>query len=95
MERNLILIEEYCTNCSVDTSFINALEELGLIETIEQNRQRFIDDSFVPELEKFTEWHYDLDISPAGIDTIHRLLQRMNTMQQEIDNLNRRLKLFD
>ncbi len=95
MERNLILVEEYCTNCSVETSFIDSLEELGLIEVIEMESQRFIDDAFVPDLEKFTAWHYDLDISPAGIDTIHELLQRMESMQHEIDDLKRRLRFFD
>lgn len=95
MDKELILLEEYCMHCGVDNSFINYLNELGLIDIIESEHQLFIKDEQLNDLEKFVEWHYDLDISPAGIDAIQHLLLRMNDMQQEISMLKKKLSMFE
>ena len=95
MNQELILIEEYCRQCSVDTTFIHSLEDLGLIEIIEVEQKYYISDTQLNNIQRYTEWHYDLDISPAGIDTIQNLLNRMEAMQQEIEVLKTRLRLFE
>lgn len=95
MNHELILIEEYCRQCSVEATFIKSLEELGLIEIIEVEQQSYFPDTQLSDIQRYTEWHYDLDISPAGIDTIQNLLNRMEIMQQEIATLKNRLRLFE
>ena len=95
MNQELILIEEYCRQCSIDTTFIQNLEDVGLIEIIEVEQKYYISDAQINDLQRYTEWHYDLDISLAGIDTIQNLLKRMETMQREIDLLKNRLRLFE
>ena len=95
MNNELILIEEYCRQCSVDTTFIQSLKDVGLIEIIEVEQQHYISDNELNNIQRYTEWHYDLDISPAGIDTIQNLLNRMQAMQQEIEILKSRLRLFE
>jgi hypothetical protein len=39
--------------------------------------------------------YYDLSINIEGIDAIHHLLKRMESMQQEIYSLHSRLRLFE
>jgi hypothetical protein len=79
----------------VEYSFINSLEQIGLIEitTIEQNR--FIDTEKLLELEKFVRLHYELDINLEGIEAITYLLQKVKSLQEEINSLKNRLYLYE
>ena len=33
--------------------------------------------------EKFTTWHYDLEVNLAGLEVIHHLLHQIEKLQQE------------
>jgi len=46
-------------------------------------------------LEKLVRLFYELDINLEGIETITYLLNRMNQMQQEILQLNNRLRIYE
>jgi hypothetical protein len=47
------------------------------------------------QLEKFVRLYYDLDINLEGIETINYLLQRMNSMNDEIRTLKNKLRLYE
>ena len=91
MEQKLILIQDCCNAYEIEESFINDLEDLGLITIVVEAQQRYLAEEQVRDLAKFAEWHYDLDISPAGIDTIQRLLQRMQSMESEMQRMRREM----
>lgn len=92
---NLIAVNEFCVHHKIEISFINLLQQNGLIEisTIESNF--FIEKEQLPQLEKFVRFYYDLDINLEGIETITYLLQRIEILQNEIIRLRNRLLFFD
>ncbi|MCP9611918.1 chaperone modulator CbpM [Coprobacter tertius] len=94
MQTDLIIISEYCRVCHVDPDFIGMLEEEGLIELQVIGKDKYITGSQLKDLEKFTRMYYDLSINIEGIDTINHLLNRINSLQQEIMELRSRLHLY-
>lgn len=92
---HLIALEEFCRNCNIELSFVNALQENGLIEITIFRETSFIDHSQLHQLEKLIRFYYELDINLEGIETIVHLLTRMNRMQDEITDLRNKLRLFE
>ena len=92
---HLISADEFCTHYNIEFSFINALQEFGLIEmtTIEENY--FIDENQLQKLEQYSRWHYDLDVNLEGIEVIDQLLARIKNMQQEIAALRNNLRIYE
>ena len=91
----LIALDEFCTSHNIEISFISSLEQTGLIEISTIEETGFIDASQLQQLEKFLRFYYDLDINLEGIETITHLLQRINSMQNEIISLRNRLRLYE
>lgn len=91
----LILAEEFCTHYQVEYSFINALEQFGLIEITSVETAHYITQNQLQKLEQMIRLHYDLNINLEGIDAIAHLLDRVKNMQSEITVLKNRLKLYE
>jgi len=92
---NLIAVTEFCVNHHIEVSFINSLQQTGLIEITTMDETEFIDAEQLHQLEKFTRFYYDLDINLEGIETITHLLQKIKAMQHEIITLRNRLRLYE
>jgi len=92
---DLIAVNEFCVNHSIEISFLNLLQQNGLIEISTIESQYFVEKEQLPQLEKFVHFYYDLDINLEGIETITHLLQRVENMQNEIVNLKNRLRFYD
>ena len=92
---HLISADEFCTNHQVEISFISSLQEYGLIEITTIKESTFIDESQLQKLEKFLRLYYDLEINLEGIDAIANMLNRVNSMQDEITALKNRLSLYE
>ena len=95
MEEDLILIIEFCKNYEVDQSFVQSLEEYGLIELQQINDKQFIHKDRLLELERYIHLHYDLNINMEGLDAIHNLLEKINKMQFELNQLRMRLNIYE
>lgn len=95
MQTDLIIVSDYCDKCHIDPSFILLLEEDGLIDVQVIEEQKYILASQLRDLERYTRMYYDLSINIAGIDAIRHLLDRMQTMQDEIYRLRRRMRVYD
>jgi len=91
----LIPANEFCANYNIEVSFISSLRESGLIEITSVEETEYIYASQLQELEKIVHMYYDLDINLEGIETINHLLQRINNMQDEINALNNKLRLYE
>ena len=92
---NLIAVNEFCVNHNVEISFINLLQENGLIKISIIESKYFVQKEQLPQLEKFVRFYYDLDINLEGIETINYLLQRIEKLQDEIVELKNRLRLYE
>jgi chaperone modulatory protein CbpM len=95
VKANLIALNEFCRICKIEPSFVNSLQEYGLIEIIHLKEIPFIEIGQLHQLEKLIRFYYELDINLEGIETIAHLLARMNRMQEEIAVLRNRLRLFE
>ena len=91
----LIALDEFCTVHNIEVSFIYSLEQSGLIEITKIRDASFIDADHLYQLEKFVRLYYDLDINLEGIETINYLLDRISSMQDEINNLRNKLRLYE
>ncbi len=92
---NLILIEHFCLYNQVDISFIYGLNNIGLIEFIEMDNNKYLKNEQLKNLEKMIEFHYLLNINIEGIEVIANLLNQINTLQQELARANNKLSLFE
>lgn len=91
----LIAIDEFCDKYNIDISFISSLQQSGLIEITTVEEQWYVDAEQLLQLEKFVQFHYELDINFEGIETITHLLQRINVLQNEITELRNKLRLYE
>jgi hypothetical protein len=92
---NMIPANEFCAYHNIEISFLNSLQEAGLIEITTIRETEYIRESQLTELEKIVRLYYELDINLEGIETVIHLLQRINDMQDEITLLKNRLRLYE
>jgi len=91
----LIAIDEFCVKHDIEVSFINSLQETGLIEITTVDEAGFIHVEQIRQLEKFIRFHYEMDINIEGIETISHLLERVNELQEEIVALKNKVGLYE
>lgn len=96
METNkLVLVEKCCSNLEVEFSFIDSLNDSGLIELIVLDDKKYISIEHLKRLERAIHFHYELNINIEGIDVIHNLLDQIDDLQEELRVTKNKLKFFD
>ncbi len=95
MKEKLIPAVEFCTSHQVEFSFIHSLHEFGLIEIIEVKQTAFLHLEELPKLEQILLFNKELEINLEGVEVIIRLLERVNQIQNEMNILKNRLKLYE
>jgi chaperone modulatory protein CbpM len=91
----LISLIDFCNSHDIEVSFISSLHETGLINITRIENKDFLDAQQLQQLEKYIRFYYELNINLEGIDSIKHLLQRVNTLQNEIITLRNRLRLYE
>jgi len=91
----LIGVEEYCACNDIEVSFISSLQQTGLIEITTVEEVQFLDTEQLRQLERYIRFYYELNINLEGIESIKHLLQRVNTMHDEITRLRNRLRIYE
>lgn len=94
MQTELIIVSEYCHKCHIEPSFIDMLQEGGLIEVRTEAGERYLLLSQLPDVERYSRMYYDLSINMEGIDAIHHMLERIEGMRKEIASLRSQLLLY-
>lgn len=94
METDMIVLNEFCASHQVEMTFMQSLEEQGLIQTVIVEQSICIYANELPKLERIVRLHRELNINPEGIDVINELLKRMEDMHQEITELKNRLEFY-
>lgn len=95
MEIQKIIISQYCSHYNIETTFIDVLEEMGIIALHRENNEIYLDQDFLNDLERCRQLHYELHINHEGIDVILNLLNKQTKLQEEIMSLKNRLKLHE
>ncbi len=92
---DFIAVNEFCVHHNIEISFIDLLQQNGLIKLRIIESKYFVEKEQLPQLEKFVRFYYDLDINLEGIETITYLLQRIEILQNEIIKLKNRLLFYE
>jgi len=92
---HLISLNEFCTSNDIEISFLSSLHEAGLLEITTIEEAGFFDSEQLQQLERYLRFYYELNINLEGIDAIKHLLQRVNSMHDEITALKNRLRLYE
>ena len=79
----------------MQSSFILSLHESGLIDLETWEEKSVIRKDQLQLLETFTRLHYDLDINLPGIEAISHLLDRVNQLQQRVQQLQNKLTVYE
>ena len=93
--QDMITAQDFCIHHNVEISFIQSLNESGLIEVTQQEETLCVPLHQLPQVEKMVRVYYDMDINMERLETITHLLNRMNEMQQEIVKLQNRLGVYE
>ncbi len=92
---NLVSVQQFCIHHNIEYTFINSLQEYGLIEITIIEENQYIDNNHIKDLEKMIRLHYELDINIEGIEAITHLLSRVDSLHTELTALKNKLKLFE
>ncbi len=92
---DLIAANDFCTYHKIEYSFINLLNEHGLITVTTVRENRYIPASELSKLEQLVRLHTDLDINLEGLEAINHLLQKIVGMQNQITMLKNKLRMFE
>lgn len=91
----LIQVDTFCVWHNVEFSFINMLHEYGLIEITTKEDKAFITESGLKQVEKLIRLHNDLHINLEGVEVITYLLDQLEQQQEEIRQLQNRLRFYE
>lgn len=94
INEDLTEISIFCHHHDIELSFINSIEESGLVECIIINDKKYIHHNQLQEVEKMIRLHQDLEINISGLEAIVQLLQRIEQMQFEISSLRNKLSFY-
>jgi chaperone modulatory protein CbpM len=92
---NLTAALDFCSYHQIEYTLISSLEEAGLIQLTVLNETRYIPQTQLHGLERMVRLHHELDINVAGIEAITHLLQRVEDMQQQMQELRNKLKIYE
>ncbi len=94
-KEHLIPARLFCTHHEVEISFINSLEDIGLLHVTRIENEDFIEETELEKLERLARLHQELDVNLEGIDVINYLLERISTMQDEMNMLRQKLSFYE
>ena len=94
-DEKYIPIATICIHYKVETTFINGLNEYGLIEITTIEELPYIHKNHIKGLESMIRLHEDLRINFEGIDTVMNLLQKIEDLQEELKTTKNKLRLFE
>ena len=75
--------EELVRIYNVEITFFDSLEEAGLLKTETENDIKYLMFDELSTFEKFTNWHYDLEVNLAGLEVIKHLLDQLEKLREE------------
>ncbi|HEX5555621.1 MAG TPA: chaperone modulator CbpM [Chitinophagaceae bacterium] len=94
-KQDLISTDELCAQYQVEYSFIDGLQEHGLLKITTIKETRCVPTDSLADLERFIRLHYEMDINLEGIEAINHLLHRVEEMQHQLNQVHNRLRLYE
>lgn len=90
-----ILVRQYSEHSHIEPNFIQALFEYELVYPEERDNEVFIDEKDIDEIEKMFRLHRDLGLNYEGLGAVNEMLKRIQQLQEEMELLKRRLRIYE
>jgi hypothetical protein len=90
-----IPVHAICTSYQIEVSFLNGLNEIGLLEINTIEDVSYIHQDHIGAVEKMIRLHHELDVNIEGIDVVFNLLNKLDAIQAELSAVRRRLKMYE
>lgn len=84
MEAKYYRIIDISKSTQIETAFIKDLHQNGLIKITLIESQDMVDEYQLPHIERYANWHYDLELNIQGIEIVQDLLEKIEKLQQEV-----------
>ncbi len=94
-KENIFLVSDLCREHHVEISFIHELQENGLVELETVEQTEYIPADALGQVERFIRLHSELSINVEGLEAISHLLQKVETLQHQIIDLQNQLRLYE
>lgn len=94
MSENRLLYSECIRLYEVEETFIDSLQQSGLIHIVSQDDEKFIEYEDLSDLEQFVRWYYEMDINVEGIEALYHMIGRVKKLQSEIERLRTELQFY-
>ena len=91
---NVVLVHQFCIYHQVEMSFIDSLDEYGLISIKVINEDKYLLMEDLKAIEKMAQFYYDLGINLEGIDVITNLLIQNDHLRKELEVAHNKLSLY-
>ncbi|WP_449388172.1 chaperone modulator CbpM [Chryseobacterium lineare] len=75
--------EELVKIYNIEITFFDELVDSGLLNIHTENEILYLMYEDLPSFERFTNWHYDLEINLPGLEVIHDMLRKMEDLKQK------------
>ncbi|MDP9960371.1 chaperone modulator CbpM [Chryseobacterium lathyri] len=83
--------EELVKIYNIDITFFDELVDVGLLSVETENEIRYLLYEDLPVFERFTNWHYDLEINLPGLEVINDMLQKIEELKKKNRDLMNKL----
>src|SRR4051812_8681155 len=95
LHEELISANDFCMHHQIGFSFLQSLNEFGLIELSQEENNWFLRSTELASVERMVRLHYELSINLEGIDVIKNLLEQIENMNEEMAGLKTRLRFYE
>lgn len=83
--------EELVKIYNIEITFFDELVDVGLLNVETENETLYLLYEDLPVFERFTNWHYDLEINLPGLEVISNMLRKMEDLKQRNRDLMNKL----
>ncbi|NML72272.1 MerR family transcriptional regulator [Chryseobacterium sp. RP-3-3] len=83
--------EELVKIYNIEITFFDELVDGGLLTVETENEIRYLLYDDLSVFERFTNWHYDLEINLPGLEVINDMLRKMEDLKQKNRDLMNKL----
>ena len=93
--KDFIPVLQLCSHYKVEVSFFDELNDVGLIEITTIKQISYLHQDKISDVEKMIRIHHELNVNTEGIDVVFNLLQKVGELQNELNTVRNRLRLYE
>lgn len=93
--QDFIPISTLCDHYTIEVSFFKQLHDVGLVEILYVEKTECMHKNTLQTFEKIVRIHRDLQVNIEGIDVVLNLLEKVESLNHELQETKTRLGLYE